>query len=80
VDGRRLRIGVSFETPSHFLKLTGVENLRYFAALYGHETRSVAALSEAAATRSACGVSHGFSHVIIVFRRVRGSSREIRGG
>jgi fluoroquinolone transport system ATP-binding protein len=30
------RIGVSFETPNHFLKLTAVENLAYFGALYGH--------------------------------------------
>jgi hypothetical protein len=29
------RIGVSLETPNHFLKLTGTENLHYFAALYG---------------------------------------------
>ena len=28
------RIGVSFEFPNHFLKLTATENLRYFAALY----------------------------------------------
>jgi fluoroquinolone transport system ATP-binding protein len=28
------RIGVSFELPNHFLKLTALENLRYFAALY----------------------------------------------
>ncbi len=28
------RIGVSFEFPNHFLKLTAAENLRYFAALY----------------------------------------------
>lgn len=27
-------IGVSFEFPNHYLKLTGAENLRYFAALY----------------------------------------------
>jgi fluoroquinolone transport system ATP-binding protein len=33
------RIGVSFETPNHFLKLTGIENLRYFAALYRRPTR-----------------------------------------
>jgi fluoroquinolone transport system ATP-binding protein len=38
------RIGVSFETPNHFLKLTGVENLRYFAALYRGATRSPATL------------------------------------
>lgn len=41
------RIGVSFETPNHFLKLTGLENLRYFAALYENETRPAAALLEA---------------------------------
>ncbi|MFN2197080.1 MAG: ABC transporter ATP-binding protein [Anaerolineales bacterium] len=28
------RIGVSFETPNHFLKLTALENLRYFGRLY----------------------------------------------
>jgi fluoroquinolone transport system ATP-binding protein len=43
------RVGVSPETPNHFLKLTGLENLRYFAALYSHETRDPAALLEAVA-------------------------------
>jgi fluoroquinolone transport system ATP-binding protein len=33
------RIGVSFESPTHFQKLTGLENLRYFAALYAQSTR-----------------------------------------
>jgi fluoroquinolone transport system ATP-binding protein len=33
------RIGVSFELPNHYLKLTALENLRYFAALYGAATR-----------------------------------------
>ena len=28
------RIGVAFEAPTHFLKLTALENLRYFARLY----------------------------------------------
>ncbi len=28
------RIGVSFELPNHFLKLTALENLRYFGSLY----------------------------------------------
>jgi fluoroquinolone transport system ATP-binding protein len=41
------RVGVSFETPNHFLKLTGLENLRYFAALYDHETRSPDSLLQA---------------------------------
>lgn len=33
------RIGVSFETPNHFLKLTARENLQYFAKLYSRTTR-----------------------------------------
>ena len=28
------QVGVSFELPNHYTKLTGVENLRYFGALY----------------------------------------------
>ncbi|HEY9263017.1 MAG TPA: ATP-binding cassette domain-containing protein, partial [Mycobacterium sp.] len=32
------RIGVSFELPNHYLKLTGAENLRFFASLYGGDT------------------------------------------
>jgi fluoroquinolone transport system ATP-binding protein len=34
------RIGVSFEVPNHFLKLTAVENLTYFGSLYSHATHS----------------------------------------
>ncbi len=34
------RIGVSFEFPNHYLKLTAVENLSYFAALYSGATRT----------------------------------------
>jgi fluoroquinolone transport system ATP-binding protein len=33
------RVGVSFELPNHYLKLTALENLRYFAALYGNHTQ-----------------------------------------
>lgn len=33
------RVGVAFELPNHFLKLTARENLRYFAALYRGKTR-----------------------------------------
>ena len=40
------RIGVSFELPNHYLRLSGVENLRYFRALYRGETREPAALLE----------------------------------
>lgn len=34
------RIGVSFEFPNHFLKLSGLENLAYFSRLYRGETES----------------------------------------
>ena len=33
------RIGVSFELPNHYLRLTGLENLRYFRSLYRDATR-----------------------------------------
>ena len=46
------RIGVSFETPNHFQKLTGVENLRYFAALYRGATRAPATLLAAVGLES----------------------------
>jgi len=32
------KIGVSFEFPNHYLKLTALENLAYFRALYDHPT------------------------------------------
>jgi fluoroquinolone transport system ATP-binding protein len=32
------RIGVSFELPNHYQKLTGLENLRFFASLYDSAT------------------------------------------
>ncbi|NHZ71923.1 MAG: ATP-binding cassette domain-containing protein [Aquificales bacterium] len=40
------RIGVSFELPNHFLKLTAVENLTYFSSLYRQPTQSPQALLE----------------------------------
>jgi fluoroquinolone transport system ATP-binding protein len=40
------RIGVSFEMPIHFLKLTALENLRYFAALYARPGLGPQALLE----------------------------------
>jgi fluoroquinolone transport system ATP-binding protein len=38
------RIGISFEMPNHYLKLTARENLMYFSALYGKKTQSPQAL------------------------------------
>ncbi len=35
------RIGVSFELPNHYSKLTAMENLRYFQAFYQNQTRSI---------------------------------------
>lgn len=40
------RIGVSFEFPNHFLKLTGLENLSYFRRLYKGRTEDPGALLE----------------------------------
>jgi fluoroquinolone transport system ATP-binding protein len=40
------RIGVSFEFPNHFLKLTALENLTYFSKLYSGETALPQALLE----------------------------------
>lgn len=38
------QVGVSFELPNHYLKLTGLENLAYFRALYSDETQPPEAL------------------------------------
>ena len=38
------RIGVAFEMPNHYLKLTALENLRLFAGLHGGETEAPEAL------------------------------------
>ncbi len=40
------KIGVSFEVPNHFLKLTALENLNYFRSLYGGETEEPQTLLE----------------------------------
>ena len=41
------RVGVSFELPNHYLKLTARENLAYFAALYAGTTEPIDTLLEA---------------------------------
>jgi fluoroquinolone transport system ATP-binding protein len=40
------RIGVSFEFPTHFLKLSALENLRYFGRLYRRQARTPTELLE----------------------------------
>ncbi|MBX7447454.1 ABC transporter ATP-binding protein [Mycolicibacterium sp. 3033] len=41
------RIGVSFELPNHYLKLTAAENLQFFASLYDGATQDPRTLLEA---------------------------------
>jgi fluoroquinolone transport system ATP-binding protein len=53
------RIGVSFETPNHFLRLTGLENLRYFGALYAGPLQSPQALLERVGLEADGGVLVG---------------------
>jgi fluoroquinolone transport system ATP-binding protein len=67
--GRELfnRIGVSFENPNNYLKLTGRENLEFFASMYGVPTADPMALLrsvglEDAASKRAGGYSKGMSH------------------
>lgn len=51
------RVGVSFEMPNHYSKLTALENLRYFASLYAGATEApgkllaLVGLDDAADTR-----------------------------
>jgi fluoroquinolone transport system ATP-binding protein len=40
------RVGVAFELPNHFRKLTARENLAYFSSLYAHASRPPQALLE----------------------------------
>ena len=40
------QIGVSFELPNHYLKLTALENLNYFRSLYSRETANPMELLE----------------------------------
>lgn len=53
------RIGVSFELPNHFLKLTGTENLEYFRALYQSTTAEPEVLLEAVGLGDSGGVRVG---------------------
>jgi fluoroquinolone transport system ATP-binding protein len=49
------RIGIGFEFPNHFLKLTGFENLKYFSKLYS-KTESPADLLRLVGLESAANV------------------------
>lgn len=53
------RIGVSFELPNHYQKLTGLENLRFFASLYDGNTREPVELLDAVGLAHAADVRVG---------------------
>ncbi|MQM26140.1 ABC transporter ATP-binding protein [Glycomyces albidus] len=53
------RIGVSFELPNHYLKLTGLENLEFFASLYNGPTEDPMALLERVGLADAAHVRVG---------------------
>ncbi|GAY17861.1 ABC transporter ATP-binding protein [Mycobacterium sp. shizuoka-1] len=53
------RIGVSFELPNHYQRLTGRENLQFFASLYSGSTRDPAELLDAVGLLDAADVRVG---------------------
>ena len=53
------RIGVSFELPNHYLKLTGAENLQFFASLYDGATQDPRNLLEAVGLTEAADIRVG---------------------
>ncbi|WP_442931042.1 ABC transporter ATP-binding protein [Mycolicibacterium sp. 120320] len=53
------RIGVSFELPNHYQKLTGLENLRFFASLYAGATADPVELLDAVGLADAAGTRVG---------------------
>lgn len=53
------RVGVSFELPNHYQKLTGLENLRFFASLYDVPTADPAQLLESVGLGDAATIRVG---------------------
>ncbi|MBB3748611.1 fluoroquinolone transport system ATP-binding protein [Mycolicibacterium sp. BK634] len=53
------RIGVSFELPNHYQKLSGLENLQFFASLYDGRTRDPAGLLDAVGLSDAANIRVG---------------------
>jgi len=53
------RIGVSFELPNHYQKLTGIENLRFFASLYEGATLNLMSLLDAVGLADEAGTRVG---------------------
>ncbi len=50
------RIGVSFELPNHYLKLTALENLTYFRSLYSGDTEDPMTLLEMVGLKDAANL------------------------
>ena len=53
------RIGVSFELPNHYQKLSGLENLQFFASLYDGDTKDPASLLDAVGLADAANIRVG---------------------
>jgi fluoroquinolone transport system ATP-binding protein len=53
------RVGVSFELPNHYQKLTGAENLRFFASLYDGPTQDPSRLLDAVGLTDAANTRVG---------------------
>lgn len=53
------RVGVSFELPNHYQKLTGLENLQFFAAMYSGDTHDPRGLLAAVGLADAAGTRVG---------------------
>lgn len=53
------RVGVSFELPNHYHKLTGAENLRFFASLYDGPTADPTQLLESVGLADAADIRVG---------------------
>lgn len=53
------RVGVSFELPNHYHKLTGLENLRFFASLYDEPTADPMQLLESVGLANAANTRVG---------------------
>ena len=69
------RVGISFEHPNHYLKLTARENLEYFRSLYGGATSSPDELLERVGLADAAGMrvsqlSKGMRNRLTVARSV----------
>jgi fluoroquinolone transport system ATP-binding protein len=53
------RVGVSFELPNHYHQLTGLENLRFFSALYEGPTADPTALLDSVGLSDAANIRVG---------------------